>query len=38
MIKVSLTYHRWEKNVPAIVHDEHSGDVEVFISPPKEVP
>lgn len=37
VIKVSLTYHRWEKNVPAIVLDELKGDVEFFISPPKEV-
>lgn len=38
IIRVSLTYHRWEKNVPAVVHEELPGDVESFLTPPKEKP
>lgn len=37
VIKVSLTYHRYDKNLPAIVLDEQKGDVELFTSLPKEV-
>jgi hypothetical protein len=37
VIQVSLTYHRYEKNVPAIVLDEQKGDVKLFTSPPVKV-
>jgi hypothetical protein len=37
VIQVSLTYHRYEKNVPAIVLDEQKGDVKLFTSPPEKV-
>lgn len=38
VIRVSLTYHRWERNVPATVHVEHTGDIDFFLRPPKEKP
>lgn len=37
VLRVSLSYHRWEKNVPAIVHDELAGEVNYFLNSREEV-
>ena len=37
VLRVSLTYNRWDKNVPTVVMEERSGDIEYLINPPKQV-